>query len=131
VNIQIWVVPNNAHFSLGIIEIGTLISKHSIILQSNKPVCKAFRNIKLCKIIFAKLNAKMLPISGRIFPDIYHNIQSTPTQHPYKFALGKRRFLEMQPSESMFQGRTLVFLNKFHGKPMFVPQSLIVGFGEV
>ena len=112
VDIQVFVVEQDAAFGSLVVEGGALVGENSVIFQGGETVGKAGGQVELAEIVGGEQRGDILPVSGTSLADIDREVETRAAQHPHELGLRKRRLLKMQPAHHTLLRARLVVLHE-------------------
>ena len=102
----------NAAVSLRMVELVTFVLEDCHLTEHGKTVRETTVNKNLSFVIRTDLDTLVLTICGRARTDIHNHVEHPPLHAADKFSLGKRRTLEMEPTDNAIVGFGFVVLNE-------------------
>lgn len=131
VNAQIRVVPGQGTFMLRGIKVVAFILEYHFRSEHAETVGESSWNEELPVVVFGKFHSHVLAERGGTLPDVYRHVENGSFDNPHQFALGERRFLEMQSAKYAIAALAFVVLYKVHGTHLLFEVTLREGFKKI
>jgi len=112
VDIQVFVVEQDAAFGGFVVEVGALVGEDGVVLQGGESVCETGRQVELAEIIGGEQRGDVLPVGGAALTDVNREIETRAAQYPHELGLCIRRLLEVQPAHYPLLRARLVVLHE-------------------
>jgi hypothetical protein len=109
-----WIVPRDANFACGIVELGALVLNACFDADDAKSVREAWRHVKLQKVVRRQRRRGPASEGGRASPYVDGDVEDFSMDDADQLSLW-RPDLEVQPSNRAFDRTRLVVLDEWPG----------------
>ena len=113
-----WIVPGDAAFVIGMIEIVAFVAELGDIREDKKPVGEATGDQELFLVLFGEQLSVIFPVGRGTGPQVHGDVKDLAFDDPYQLGLGIVD-LEMQPAQHAFGAHALIVLYEDDIKPGF------------
>ena len=131
VNVQVFVVEQDAAFGGLVVEVGALVSEDGIVFQGGEPVRESGGDVELTKVVGGEQRGDVLPVGGTTLADIDCEVEARAAQHPHELGLRVRRLLEMQPAHHALLRARLVVLHEIVFDSQLFEPLLVITFEKI
>ena len=111
-----WIIPGDAAFVIGVIEVVAFIAEFGGIGEDKEPVGEAAGYEELFLVFFGEQLSVIFPVGRGTRPQVHGDIKNLTLNAPHKLGLGIVD-LEMQPAQHAFGAHALVVLHEVDVEP--------------